>query len=44
MRVNASGQIAYASPNAVNIMRLAGVDSALPGMQASTLPGGGFGI
>jgi len=44
MRVNSSGQIAYASPNAVNIMRLAGVDSSLPGMQASMLPGGGFGI
>ena len=44
MRVNSSGQIAYASPNAVNIMRLAGVDSSLRGMQASTLPGGGFGI
>ena len=39
-----SGTIAYASPNAVNIMRLAGVDAALAGMQASALPGGGFGI
>jgi len=44
MRVSASGQIGYASPNAVNIMRLAGVDRALVGMQASALPGGGFGI
>jgi two-component system, sensor histidine kinase PdtaS len=44
MRVGALGTIAYASPNAVNIMRLAGVDSALVGMQASGLPGGGFGI
>ena len=44
LRVNASGQVAYASPNAVNIMRLAGVDSSLPGIQASSLPGGGFGI
>ena len=44
MRVSALGKIAYASPNAVNIMRLAGVDSALSGMQASGLPGGGFGI
>ena len=25
-------------------MRLAGVDSSLPGLQASSLPGGGFGI
>jgi len=44
IRVNASGRISYASPNAVNIMRLAGVDSALVGVKASTLPGGGFGI
>ena len=39
MRVSASGQIAYASPNAVNIMRLAGVDSSLPGLQASIAAG-----
>jgi two-component system, sensor histidine kinase PdtaS len=44
MRVGALGQIAYASPNSVNIMRLAGVDSSLAGLQASSLPGGGFGI
>jgi two-component sensor histidine kinase len=44
MRVGALGNIAYASPNAVNIMRLAGVDAVLTGMQASGLPGGGFGI
>jgi two-component sensor histidine kinase len=44
MRVGALGKIAYASPNAVNIMRLAGVDAALTGMKASGLPGGGFGI
>jgi two-component system, sensor histidine kinase PdtaS len=44
MRVDAKGQICYASPNAVNIMRLAGVDRALAGMKASALPGGGFGI
>ena len=44
MRVGSLGQIAYASPNAVNIMRLAGVESSLAGMQASALPGGGFGI
>lgn len=44
MRVNSSGQVAYASPNAVNIMRLAGVDRSLVGMPASSLPGGGFGI
>ncbi len=44
MRVDATGLITYASPNAVNIMRLAGVEGSLTGMQASSLPGGGFGI
>jgi two-component sensor histidine kinase len=44
MRVGSLGQISYASPNAVNIMRLAGVETSLAGMQASALPGGGFGI
>jgi len=44
MRVRSTGEISYASPNAVNIMRLAGVDGSLTGMTASTLPGGGFGI
>jgi len=44
IRVGADGVISYASPNAVNIMRLGGVDGTLMGMQASALPGGGFGI
>ncbi len=44
IRVGADGLIEYASPNAVNIMRLAGVDGTLVGLQASALPGGGFGI
>lgn len=44
MRVSSTGQIAYASPNAVNIMRLAGVEGSIVGMQASALPGGGFGV
>ena len=44
MRVDVTGKISYTSPNAVNIMRLAGVDRPLVGMQASALPGGGFGI
>jgi len=44
IRVGSDGRIAYASPNAVNIMRLAGVDGTLVGAQASALPGGGFGI
>ena len=44
LRVESLGQITYASPNAVNIMRLAGVDTSLTGMLASALPGGGFGV
>jgi len=44
LRVGSTGRIAYASPNAVNIMRLAGAGGALTEMQASALPGGGFGI
>lgn len=44
MRVDAHGVVAYASPNAVNIMRSAGHDGPLPGTAASSLPGGGFGI
>ena len=44
MRVNPTGGISYASPNAVNIMRAAGVDGPVVGLQASALPGGGFGI
>ena len=44
MRVNSIGRISYASPNSVNIMRLAGVEGSLTGMNASALPGGGFGI
>ncbi len=44
MRVSTVGRVVYASPNAVNIMRLAGVEGALVGTKASALPGGGFGI
>jgi hypothetical protein len=44
MRVNATGHISYASPNAVNIMRLTGLNGALTGRKAAALPGGGFGI
>ena len=44
LRVNDKGRIAYASPNAVTIMRLAGVEGRVTGMRAATLPGGGFGI
>ncbi|MBE0476384.1 MAG: histidine kinase N-terminal domain-containing protein [Coriobacteriia bacterium] len=34
------GQVRYASPNAVNIMRLAGVDGPVTGLSAEGLPGG----
>lgn len=44
LRVARTGLVEYASPNAVNIMRLAGVDHAIPGTQVSELPGGGFGV
>jgi len=44
LRVRPTGRISFASPNAVNIMRLAGVEGRVTGMQASALPGGGFGI
>ena len=44
LRVGPLGQVTYATPNAVNIMRLAGVEGALTGLKASGLPGGGFGI
>lgn len=44
MRVNSVGRMDYASPNAVNIMRLAGVEAPVLGMKASALPGGGFGV
>lgn len=44
MRVDASGRTVYASPNAVNIMRLAGVEGALVGTDAPRLPGGAVAI
>lgn len=40
IEVTASGDVTYASPNAVNIMRLAGTEGALVGGPASALPGG----
>lgn len=43
LRIDAEGRVAYASPNAVNIMRLAGVES-LTGTKAPELPGGGQAI
>jgi two-component system, sensor histidine kinase PdtaS len=44
LRVNRRGIVTYASPNAVSIMRNAGVESRVTGMHASELPGGGRGI
>lgn len=44
MRVDGDGRINYASPNAVNILRLAGVEGSVAGKKAASLPGGGFGI
>jgi two-component sensor histidine kinase len=40
MRVDDTGRVAYASPNAVNILRLAGVEGPLTGMVAVDMPGG----
>ncbi len=44
LRVDAKGAVDYASPNAVTIMRLAGVDRSVLGMPASALPGGAVGV
>ncbi len=44
LRVEVDGRVSYASPNAINIMRLAGFDGTLTGVSAPELPGGGFGI
>ncbi len=44
LRVSPRGIVTYASPNAVGIMRNAGVEKRVTGMHASELPGGGWGI
>lgn len=44
LRVSPRGSILYASPNAVHIMRDAGVEGRVTGMRASELPGGALGI
>jgi len=44
LRVDARGRVVYASPNAVTILRLAGVDGRVTGMRAAELPGGGLGV
>jgi len=40
VRLDAEGRVAYASPNAVNIMRLAGHEGAVLGTVGTRLPGG----
>ncbi len=44
IRVGPSGDVTYASPNAVNILRLAGVEGSLTGLAASALPGAAVSI
>lgn len=44
MRVNASGEVVYPSPNAVAIMRRAGYEERVRTSRAAEFPGGGFGI
>ena len=44
LRVSPGGAVLYASPNAVSIMRDAGVEGRVTGMRASELPGGALGI
>jgi two-component system, sensor histidine kinase PdtaS len=44
MRVGEAGRIAYASPNAVTIMRLAGMEGAVSGTEAVRLPGASLAV
>jgi two-component sensor histidine kinase len=44
LRVSRRGIVTYASPNAVSIMRNAGVEGRVTGMRAAELPGGAIGI
>ncbi len=44
LRVGPRGDLVYASPNAVSIMRSAGVEERVTGMRAGELPGGAVGI
>lgn len=44
LRLTPGGEVDYASPNAVNIMRLAGVEGAVTGAPAAELPGGSSAI
>jgi two-component system, sensor histidine kinase PdtaS len=44
MRIDERCRVAYASPNAVTIMRLAGVEGTLQGTEAARLPGGAVSV
>ncbi|MCK8115420.1 sensor histidine kinase [Anaerosoma tenue] len=44
LEIDATGAVVYASPNAVNTMRLAGMESQLVGGPASALPGGALAV
>jgi len=44
IEVDGGGEVTYASPNAVNIMRLTGMDDPLVGGPASALPGGALAV
>ncbi|PKQ20130.1 MAG: hypothetical protein CVT66_06605 [Actinobacteria bacterium HGW-Actinobacteria-6] len=44
MEIDASDVVAYASPNAVNIMQMAGVEGGVVGRVSATLPGGATAI
>jgi len=44
LRVSPGGAVMYASPNAVSIMREAGVEGRVTGMRAAELPGGALSI
>jgi len=44
MRIGDGGVVEYASPNAVNILRMAGAKSSVAGARTSDLPGGAVGL
>lgn len=44
MRLDDTGAVLYASPNAFNILKAAGVESGLLGMAASEIPGGAIAV
>jgi two-component sensor histidine kinase len=44
MRLDAAGRVVYGSPNAVNILKSAGLEGGLAGTPSAELPGGTVGI